>query len=103
MTNFISVKMLSVADLFTNKTKFMKQFVIVVAFLALILSGCKKDDNNSNNSSGLIYSYYPTNVGHELIYDVTLITKDEFSGAEDTSVYQLREIIESKGYRVDHE
>lgn len=69
--------------------------VFVFVFVIFLVGGCKKDNNNPSGSSGLIYSYSPSNVGHELIYDVTLITKDEFTGIEDTSIYQLREIIES--------
>jgi hypothetical protein len=67
-------------------------------YLLLILLGifasCSDEETN-NTPSGLIYSYYPTNVGHEVIYDVSLITKDDFSGAEDTAIYQIKEVIES--------
>jgi hypothetical protein len=63
---------------------------------ALIFVGCSEDDDGSPTvPSGLIYSYYPINVGHELIYDVELITKDDFSGVEDTMIFQLKEVVES--------
>lgn len=65
--------------------------LIVVATFA----GCKDDKNAQVTPTGLIYSYFPVNVGHEIIYDVSLITKDEFSGVEDTAVYQIKEVIES--------
>jgi hypothetical protein len=60
-----------------------------------LLAGCKDDDSNTGTPTGLIYSYAPSNIGHELVYDVSLITKDEFTGAKDTSIYQMKEVIES--------
>ena len=67
-------------------------FLLIV--MGFIFHGC---DNSTNNPSptGLIYSYFPTNVGHEIIYDVSLITKDGFSGDSDTSFYQIKEVVES--------
>jgi len=70
-------------------------FSLVILALILFVSSCKKDDNGSTAPAGLIYTYYPTNVGHELIYDVTLITKDEFTQDHDTAIFQLKEVIES--------
>ena len=74
----------------------LKKITPIVLLAAIFLwNGCS-DDNNSNTSpTGLIYSYFPGNVGHEVIYDVSLITKDGFSGAQDTSIYQLKEVVES--------
>jgi hypothetical protein len=60
----------------------------------MLIAGCN-DEETPNQPSGLIYSYFPVNVGHEVIYDVTLITFDEFSQAHDTDIYQIREVIES--------
>lgn len=62
--------------------------------LAVIVGSCK-DDDNPTSPSGLIYSYFPTNTGHEVIYDVSLITKNAFDGSEDTSIYQIKEVIEA--------
>ncbi len=72
----------------------MKSKIFALFVIAAFMAGCKEDENNTVPTA-LIYSYYPVNVGHSLTYDVTLITKDEFTGVEDTSVYQLREVIES--------
>jgi len=66
----------------------------MMLLLAVILGSCN-DDDNTTSPSGLIYSYFPTNTGHEVIYDVSLITKNPFNGAEDTSIYQIKEVIES--------
>ncbi len=73
----------------------MKRIVpyLLLSIASLVVS-CKEDDNSST-PSGLIYSYFPTNLGHEIIYDVSLITKDQFSGAHDTDIYQLKEVVES--------
>jgi len=68
--------------------------VLLLAFV-FILNGCKCDDNDVAPPSGLIYSYFPTNVGHEIIYDVSLITKDGFFGTSDTAIYQIKEVVES--------
>lgn len=72
---------------------------IIPAFLlafVFILNGCDCDDEDSSSApTGLIYSYFPTNVGHEIIYDVSLITKDGFFGTSDTAIYQIKEVVES--------
>ena len=73
----------------------MKNKLQILLLCLLTVAGCKDDSNGPTTPSGLIYTYYPNNVGHELIYDVVLITKDEFSGDEDTSIYQLKEVVES--------
>jgi len=73
----------------------MKSKLPVVLICLAFMAGCKDDDQGTVEPSGLIYSYYPVNDGHELIYDVKLITKDEFTGAHDTSLYQLKEVVES--------
>ncbi len=67
-----------------------------VALLALFTS-CK-DDNDFKPTpvQGLYYNYVPSEVGHTAIYNVNLITKDEFTGNQDTSNYQLKELIESE-------
>lgn len=73
----------------------MKKSVwILLLAAASIFQGCK-DDDSDKTPSGLIYSYFPVNVGHEQIYDAVLITKDDFSGAEDTTYYQIKEVVES--------
>lgn len=71
-----------------------KLIPVLVLTAATLLSSCSKDENTTG-TTGLTYSYFPVNVGHELVYDVELITKDEFSQIEDTVYYQLREVVES--------
>ncbi len=66
---------------------------LVILFAAF--AGCKKDNNEKITPTGLIYTYFPVNVGHTVIYDVSLITKDEFSGIEDTALYQIMEVVDS--------
>jgi hypothetical protein len=41
------------------------------------------------------HSYVPSNIGHEIIYDVDSIVKSDFNGMIDTVHYQVREVIES--------
>jgi hypothetical protein len=66
------------------------------ALLALI-SSCKDDtDTTPAPVQGLYYNYVPNQVGHTAIYDINLITKDEFTGNQDTLNYQLKELIESE-------
>ncbi|HEX5001297.1 MAG TPA: hypothetical protein VFW78_02275 [Bacteroidia bacterium] len=65
----------------------------LVVLVVLLAAGCSEDSNDSLPGT-LNYSYFPVNVGHELIYDVTLITKDVFTG-NDTAYYQLKEVVES--------
>lgn len=73
--------------------KIIPAFLLAILF---IINGCKDDDDSKVSvPSGLIYSYFPTNVGHEIIYDVSLITKDGFFGTSDTAIYQIKEVVES--------
>ncbi|MFM7079527.1 MAG: hypothetical protein ACKOYC_07020 [Bacteroidota bacterium] len=65
---------------------------VVVAFV----SSCKDEEPQPPaTQQGFNYQYVPTNVGHEVVYDVQLIVKDEFTGIQDTTSYQLKELIES--------
>jgi len=74
----------------------MKKILLCFCILAMITSLSCNDDETSNTPSGLIYSYFPVNVGHEVIYDVVHITKDDFNSDDDTAIYQVKEIIESQ-------
>jgi len=71
-----------------------KTGIYLFLLLATIVVSCVDDDSNTS-PSGLIYSYFPTNVGHEVVYDATLITKEDFGGAQDTDIYQVKQVIES--------
>jgi hypothetical protein len=72
-----------------------KSALLLLALLGAIAFVSCSDDDSENTPSGLIYSYFPVNEDHEVIYDVVHITKDGFNGAQDTAIYQLKEVIES--------
>lgn len=69
-----------------------------LAFVVLALITSCKDDKDTIPSplQGFYYNFVPSEVGHAAIYDITLITKDEFTGNQDTLRYQLKELIESE-------
>lgn len=69
--------------------------LLLFSIAVLFLNGCKKDDSTDAVQQGMLYSYFPVNVGHETIYNASLITKDDFSGVEDTSYFQVKEVVES--------
>jgi hypothetical protein len=73
----------------------MKYLCYILLTATVLISVASCSDEESTSPSGLLYSYIPVNVGHELIYDVSLITKDEFSQQSDTFYYQVKEVIES--------
>jgi hypothetical protein len=70
-------------------------YLILTGLMIVLVTSCSDDDNSVNQPSGLIYTYYPAAVGDSLIYDAELITKDAFTGAQDTQIYQLLEVVES--------
>jgi len=72
-----------------------KIFLFLLGLSAMLATSCSDDDTSITQPSGLIYTYYPAQVGDSLIYDVELITKDEFTQAQDTQIYQLLEVVES--------
>jgi hypothetical protein len=72
-----------------------KIFLFLLGLSAMLATSCSDDDTSVTQPSGLIYTYYPAQVGDSLIYDVELITKDEFTQAQDTQIYQLLEVVES--------
>ena len=61
--------------------------------VSILVYACKKDNNTVSTFTG--YSYAPSNIGHEVIYDVDSIVKSDFTGLIDTVHYQIREVIES--------
>lgn len=68
---------------------------LIYFFSALILlsvASCKEDEP-VNVFTG--YSYFPDNIGHELIYDVDSIVKDDFTNETDTLHFQVMEVIDS--------
>jgi hypothetical protein len=71
------------------------QLAFAAAMVTVIIS-CSDDssDDAPSNQGSLNYSYYPTNVGHEIIYDAKLIVRDPVTG-DDTAEYQIMEVVES--------
>lgn len=69
---------------------------LVFVFFAVTIASCKKEDKKVTVNLG--YIYFPTNVGHYIIYDVDSINKDCFTGVLTKGYYQIKEIIESLFY-----
>lgn len=70
------------------KNKFLILFALGFFFN---ITSCKKDDQ-VNVFTG--YRYYPTNIGHEIIYNVDSIVKSAFNqGQVDTFHFQVKEVI----------
>lgn len=71
----------------------MKNLLLLVILISLgFLSACKKipkDDVEPYKGK----SYFPTNTGHELIYEVESIKKNQISGQWDTAFYEIKETI----------
>ena len=55
------------------------------------ISSCKKDNSEEEPYKGK--NYFPVNTGHELIYEVDLITKSNFTGLWDSAHFQIKEVI----------
>jgi hypothetical protein len=69
---------------------------LCLSVACMLIMSCKDEEPQPQSTpSGMHYSYAPTNIGHEAVYEVTSITKDEFTGNEDTLQYELKEVIES--------
>lgn len=65
--------------------------------ISALMSSCKDEtETQPMPTQGLYYSYVPNDVGHAAVYDISIITKDEFTGNQDTSIFQLKELIESE-------
>jgi hypothetical protein len=60
----------------------------------MLFNACK-DDEKAAFPAALNYNYAPINTGHEIIYDVSLITRDEFTQEDDTAFYQVKELVQS--------
>jgi hypothetical protein len=78
-----------------NNDRLMNKLSYALLFLfAVTVISCSDDDDTTTNSSGLNYSYFPVNTGHELIYDAVRIVRSTITG-DDTAVFQVREVVES--------
>jgi hypothetical protein len=72
----------------------MKFKIICFFFLVsgFFLSCHKEEKTISMNSNS---DYFPSNVGHEIIYDIDSISKSDFTNQIDTFHFQIKEVIES--------
>lgn len=70
--------------------KILKYFSFCLIVIILSLTACKKDKISDKS---IDYSYYPSEVGNWIEYDVTKINIDVYW---DTLNYKVREVIESK-------
>ena len=76
--------------------RYMKHLFKAISFafvLALIVWACKKSDNPSVD---LGYNYFPTKIGHWVVYDVDCTGFDLFNDTIIYSQYQIREMVESE-------
>lgn len=75
----------------------MKKAVNYIFVLTLLLVSCKKSSTDDGvYSSG--YEYFPTNTGHDLIFDVDCVVYDDFRDTIITYTYQKRQLIADSFY-----
>lgn len=65
----------------------------VLLLLCLFILSCSK--NNTTETPYLGYSYFPSNVGHYIIYEVDSTKKDGFTGVVTHNRYLIKEVVES--------
>ena len=76
-------------------TNINKSLVIIVSLFLATLFSCQKDQV-IDSLPELGFEYFPTNVGHYIVYDVDSIVINDFTAKTDTFTYQLMEIQESE-------
>lgn len=71
-----------------------RKLIFCVSIISLIVSfsSCKKEDDEP---AKFYYNYFPDQVGKWVQYDIMEINRDDISAVNDTTLYQLKEIIES--------
>lgn len=67
----------------------MRHFIYIASVLVLIVTGCKKSDNQS---PVMYYSYFPTTINTWTEYEVRKVLHDSGLGS-DTSYYYIREVV----------
>ena len=79
-----------------GKTTVMKGKLILIFFISVMLTNCNKPeiDIDYNDSYGV--EYFPLRIGDTLTYKITTINIDRPTKVFDTTVYYLKEVIESK-------
>lgn len=70
--------------------RFLPLFLV---FTGLLFSSCDKTDEGF--AVDYKYAYYPTNLGHYVIYDVDSIIFDDFTQTSDTFTYQKMHVVDS--------
>lgn len=65
-------------------------FLLLTCYVA---SSCNKKTETVNPNTNC--AYFPSNIGHETIYDVDSISKNDFTNTTDTFHFQIKEVIES--------
>ena len=68
----------------------MRKFLIIC--LSLVAFSCSKEDSDVQE---LGYDYYPVIVGKYVTYNVEHYVYNDFDTTIDTSIYQLKEVIDS--------
>jgi len=71
------------------------KFRIICFFIIISGTFLSCGDKNNSISPDNNYSYFPSNVGHEIIYNVDSISKSNFKLTTDTFHFQIKEVIES--------
>jgi len=81
-----------IPNLFRNLNRYACLFGLVTA-LSFILLSCHKDTTTDQFFTGK--SYFPLKTGSEIIYQITEINIDKASAIYDTTVYQIKERVDS--------
>lgn len=69
-----------------------KLYAVLIVFAFAFMS-CKNDTDVTNDIG---YGYFPTEVGHWVIYEIDSTVYDDFEGDTDVYRYQVKEILESE-------
>jgi len=71
----------------------MKKLYPVFIITAFVLISCRNDTDVTNDIG---WNYFPTEVGHWVVYEVDSTVYDDFQGDTDVYRYQVKEILESQ-------
>jgi hypothetical protein len=70
----------------------MKNLYSILVVSVIMSASCKKDADVTNDIG---WNYFPTSIGHWVIYEVDSTVYDDFQGDTDVYRYQIKEILES--------
>jgi len=83
---------IAVLDFFWNPKRL--SFVLLIILFVLIFSSCRKENTNPDQFfTGK--SYFPLKTGNEITYKITKINIDKASAIFDTTIYQIKERVDS--------